>query len=96
VRELKSAFEYAFVVCHGSTIEPSHLPPNILGERKGQTRPEAFPDNKDQSKKRELLEALRKAEGNQSEAARLLGISRVTVWNRLKKFKIDLKREPRA
>ena len=42
--------------------------------------------------KRELIDALEKSGGNQSEAARLLGVSRVTVWNRIKKLKIDLRR----
>jgi DNA-binding protein Fis len=35
---------------------------------------------------------LKKADGNQSQAARMLGINRVTVWNRMKKYGIDLKR----
>ena len=39
-----------------------------------------------------LIEALRKSNGNQSQAARLLGINRVTVWNRMKKYGIDLKK----
>ena len=37
-----------------------------------------------------LLQALRLANGNQSEAARHLGVSRVTVWKRIKKYAIDL------
>ncbi|MGD9287778.1 MAG: helix-turn-helix domain-containing protein [Desulfobacterales bacterium] len=32
-----------------------------------------------------LVQALKKARGNQSQAARILGIHRVTVWNRMKK-----------
>jgi PAS domain S-box-containing protein len=39
-----------------------------------------------------LINALRQSGGNQSEAARILGINRVTVWNRMKKYGIDLKR----
>jgi transcriptional regulator of acetoin/glycerol metabolism len=36
----------------------------------------------------ELLRVLRQTGGNQSEAARKLGISRVTVWKRIKKYHI--------
>jgi len=39
-----------------------------------------------------LIDALRKSRGNQSQAARLLGINRVTVWNRMRKYGIDLKK----
>jgi transcriptional regulator of acetoin/glycerol metabolism len=37
-------------------------------------------------KKQRLVEALRESGGNQSEAARRLGISRTSVWNQMKRF----------
>ncbi|MGB5749778.1 MAG: sigma 54-interacting transcriptional regulator [Desulfobacterales bacterium] len=46
----------------------------------------------DISDKNALIEALKKSNGNQSQAARILGINRVTVWNRMKKYGIDLKK----
>ena len=93
VRELKSAFEYAFVSCQDSIIHPHHLPPKILWGQKAPEGPTTIPVNHDEVKKRQLLDALEKAGGNQSEAARLLGVSRVTVWNRMKKFNINLRRK---
>ncbi|MEA1946402.1 MAG: sigma 54-interacting transcriptional regulator [Thermodesulfobacteriota bacterium] len=93
VRELKSAFEYAFVTCQDSIIQPHHLPPKILWGQKDQERPISVPVNRDEIKQRQLLDALKRAGGNQSEAARILGVSRVTVWNRMKKFNINLRRE---
>ncbi|MFZ0450654.1 MAG: sigma 54-interacting transcriptional regulator [Desulfatiglandaceae bacterium] len=92
VRELKSAFEYAFVACHGPLIEPHHFPPNIFdGPARNSVKTKVTLDP-DEAKRTGLLRALQKAGGNQSEAARILGISRVTVWNRMKKFNIDLRR----
>jgi transcriptional regulator of acetoin/glycerol metabolism len=41
-------------------------------------------------KKMALNDALRRADGNRSEAARILGISRVSVWKQMKKFNISL------
>ena len=38
-------------------------------------------------------QALKQANGNRSEAARILGVSRVTVWKRMKKFDIDIYRD---
>ncbi|MFZ0726549.1 MAG: helix-turn-helix domain-containing protein [Desulfobacterales bacterium] len=39
-------------------------------------------------KKIELIETLKKTNGNQSEVARILGVTRVTIWNRMKRFRI--------
>ncbi|MFZ2042112.1 MAG: helix-turn-helix domain-containing protein, partial [Desulfobacterales bacterium] len=32
----------------------------------------------------------------QTQAARLLGINRVTVWNRMRKYSVDLRKELQA
>jgi transcriptional regulator of acetoin/glycerol metabolism len=40
-------------------------------------------------KKGRLIDALRQSGGNQSEAARRLGISRTSVWSQIKRFGID-------
>jgi len=37
----------------------------------------------------ELLEVLKACGGNRSEAARRLGVSRVTIWKRMKKYSIE-------
>lgn len=92
VRELRSTFEYAFVTCQDSVIQPGHLPPHIqqlegAGKAAVQTNV-----NRNETKKRRLIEALKEAGGNQSRAAELLGVSRVTVWNQIKRFKVELNR----
>ncbi len=91
VRELKSALEYAFVICEKGLIELEHLPFQI---RKGTppAKPERLPAaGKDESERQALIEALHRSGGNQSQAARMLGINRVTVWNRMKKYGIRLR-----
>ena len=50
------------------------------------------PDSAENTEKKALIDALRQTNGNQTRAARLLGINRVTVWNRMKKYGIDLKK----
>ena len=90
VRELRSTFEYAFVTCQGTTIEPEDLPQalhreNHIGINAGDKHPERVPAGHDRHKQ-ELIEALRRADGNQSKAAEILGISRVTIWNRMKRY----------
>lgn len=88
IRELKSAFEYAFVTCNERSIQPYHLPPDICAERHSNGNGKELRPSKDEMKKRQLIEALSKAKGNQSLAAEILGVSRVTVWNQMKRFGI--------
>lgn len=94
VRELKAAFEYAFVTCHEEVIQPHHLPETIHKARRarGMGNQPRHGLNMQEIEKQELIEALRQAQGNQSRAAEILGVSRVTVWNRLKRHGIDPKR----
>jgi len=85
VRELINVVEYAFVLCPGGEIRLEHLPA-YLTDRAGRPRPDAA------SRARrgravgrdEILEALRESGGNKAEAARRLGVSRVTLWKWLK------------
>ena len=90
IRELKSVFEYAFVACAQGTIDTQHLLPHILEGAKPLEERAADAPVDDEQHKNELIEALRQTNGNQSEAARILGVSRVTVWNRMKKYNVQV------
>ena len=94
VRELKSAFEYAFVTCHESIIRSEHLPRHIsvAASSVPVLKREIWLPDRDTAQKEQLVKALEQSSGNQSMAARMLGVSRVTVWNRMKKYGIDLSR----
>ena len=92
VRELKSAFEYAFVTCNESVIQPHDFPHTIYPVQLHASDAEPRSLNPAEMKKKRLIEALDRADGNQSKAAELLGISRVTVWNRMKRYGITAKR----
>ena len=96
VREMKSALEYAFTVVDREAIDIDHLPPQMLAQPSHAAAVAAprLADNGN-SQRQELIDALQATGGNQSQAARLLGINRVTVWNRMRKYGIDLKREIR-
>ena len=89
VRELKSAFEYACVTCQEQTIQPEHLPTHITAGTLSGRPAKKTTVNREEIKKIELIEALEKTGGNQSQAATLLGVTRVTVWNRMKRYGIS-------
>jgi len=84
------ALNYAFVVADTGKIDAEHLPPQFApGFGVAAGSPAAVEDSPE---KKALIEALRRTNGNQTQAARLLGINRVTVWNRMRKHGIDLKK----
>ncbi len=93
VRELKSAFEYAFVTCQESLIQPYHFPPAVYP---GQSPAKKSTLNRAVMKRKLLIEALEKADGNQSRAAEILGISRVTVWNQMKRYGVTAQKKINA
>ncbi|MHC1725135.1 MAG: sigma-54 interaction domain-containing protein [Syntrophobacteraceae bacterium] len=90
VRELRGALEYAFVVAEQGQIRPEHLPVRV-------SRPESIQRNvsplsglASSGEKQALIDALVNCSGNQTKAALELGINRVTVWHRIKKYGIDI------
>jgi transcriptional regulator of acetoin/glycerol metabolism len=86
---LKSAFEFAFVSCQGTTITPENLPRHIIeGSQVETIAISESAANLDDLKKERLIRALEASGGNQSEAARRLGISRTSVWNQIKRYAI--------
>jgi PAS domain S-box-containing protein len=92
VRELRNAIEYAFVLCQNGGIGIQHLPHKIVHGTVG--LPAACEKDPVCAKDREsLIDVLRQTGGNQSLAARMLGVSRVTVWKRMKKLGIDIKQD---
>jgi two-component system response regulator HydG len=92
VRELQGVMEYAFVLAEKGLIHPEHLPPKVTGPAPPSEIPEEDRSSAGTDEKAALVAALRQANGNQSKAAALLGVSRITVWHRMKKYGIDVKK----
>ena len=90
VRELRNAIEYAFVLCSGDWIGKEHLPPKISTGGKRAAANHTVSSISREEERTNLIQTLRRVGGNQSEAARMLGVSRVTIWKRIKKYGIDL------
>ncbi len=86
VRELINVLEYAFVVCHEELISPQYLP-YLIGREKHPVSRRKDSVSK-QNRREELIKALEETQGNRQEAARLMGVSRVTLWKLLKKHGI--------
>ncbi|MGD9949666.1 MAG: sigma-54 dependent transcriptional regulator [Desulfobulbus sp.] len=84
VRELEHTMEHAFVLCNQNIIASNHLPQEfdkIPGIRRSHPKASGIDPQ-------ETLDALNKTAWNKAKAARLLGIDRVTLYRRIKKFNL--------
>jgi DNA-binding NtrC family response regulator len=94
VRELRNVIERAVVFCRGPEITPEHLPPGLLGA------PTAAPSTTAARSAEPLRRAVERAEvetiraalvateGRRNDAAEILGISRKTLWEKIKAYGI--------
>ena len=85
VRELENSIEHAVVLSKGSRIELTHLP-SALGRGRQELNSALSSRNLFEHEKRLLLEVMEECDWNKSQAARRLGISRSTLYDKLKKY----------
>jgi DNA-binding NtrC family response regulator len=91
VRELRNAIERAFILHAGADeLRPEHLTPELRRETPRRNAKIVAPVSEeglvlDDVERKLIAEAMERASGNQSKAARLLGVSRDTLRYRLKK-----------
>lgn len=90
VRELENVIEYAFVKARAGHIEPEHLPPEVRNAQASPEAPQTTDDARvpwvggDGVELDETTRALNEAGWNISKAARRLGISRTTLYKRIR------------
>ena len=82
VRRLINALEHSAVTCKGDTIEVSDLPDYLVYEKKSE-------GNESRMDSEKIRATLALYKGNKTLAAKDLGISRVTLWKKLKTLGIE-------
>jgi PAS domain S-box-containing protein len=88
VRELENAIEHAFVVCPDATIKLDELPSHIRDKSTAVVRarvPGAQLGPLENAEASAIRDALARNDGNRTRAARELGISRNTLWRKMKR-----------
>ena len=86
VRELENLLEHAFVRCRQNVITAENLPPDFSQYFKSHA---LSADLSPEAEAEALRQALEQAGGNKTEAARLLGMSRRTIYRKLEKLGIE-------
>ncbi|MDD2336928.1 MAG: sigma 54-interacting transcriptional regulator, partial [Geobacteraceae bacterium] len=98
VRQLRNVLRYALAVCEGETIQLADLPPEILEAssqpleafvRIAEPCPEeVLPDSMQYAERMAILNILKKKKWNITVASTDLGISRATLYRKMKKYNI--------
>ena len=83
VRELEHVMEHAFVLCHGGMITLEHLPSEIRDDGRTERIAVQEASTHGPNGAQEILNALNKTHWNKTKAARLLGISRRTIYRKI-------------
>jgi len=95
VRELQNAMEYAVVLAREGTIGVKELPteiqlPPALQQAELAATPRSGVQTLDDLERTAILQALAESRGNKKKAAELLGIQRPTLYNKMKRYAIEL------
>jgi DNA-binding NtrC family response regulator len=87
VRELENIIERGVALCQGDALEAAHLPDDLrdltiraFRRRDGKVIP------LEEQERDYILWVLEEAHGNQTLAAQMLGIDRVSLWRKLKRY----------
>ena len=94
VRELQNAIEYAVVLARQNMIGTKELPRElqlpVALQQIGGSIPAQGVQSLDDVERVTILQALAQCHGNKKKAAELLGIQRPTLYNKLKRYAIEL------
>ena len=95
VRELQNAMEYAVVLARDNVIGVKELPtevqlPPALQKTEIAALPKTGVQSLDELERNAILQALAQCHGNKKKAAELLGIQRPTLYNKLKRYAIQV------
>ncbi len=93
VRELSNFIERGVALAQGESLGIEHLPQSLgsLTVRVFKPQMATTPVTLESQEAEHIQHVLKLAEGNKTQAAKLLGIDRVSLWRKLKKLGIDPK-----
>jgi len=96
IRQLENVLQQAILSCVGDELRVQHLPPMIhlargeatATEAGGAAQPGTLEHNRETTERAAILRALEKVGFSRTRAAQLLGVSRVTLYKKMRKYKL--------
>jgi transcriptional regulator with PAS, ATPase and Fis domain len=103
VRQLENVIQQAVLTSHGNELKLHHLSPAVAARADGQVSPGiaggfegTLRQSRELSERANILRALEKAAHSRTRAAQLLGVSRVTLYKKMKKYGLLAARDLRV
>lgn len=90
IRELENIIQRVLITCQEDVVEPHHLEEDIGGgiEAVGVAAQQAWP-TLEENEKTYILRVLDEVEGKRAKAAKILGIDRVSLWRKIKRYGLE-------
>ena len=89
IRELENMLERAMILADQDLIDPVHLAlPQVVSDKSFFPSSRSLKNTVETAEKNAITVCLKQANGNRSETARILGISRSVLYERLKKYNL--------
>lgn len=89
IRELINLIERSVILADGELLEVYHLPDHLRAVRINVIRELTSQIlTLEEQERRHILEVIKHTDGNRTQAARILGIDRVSLWRKLKNYGI--------
>lgn len=89
VRELLNIVERCIALSHGKKVEPLDLPPHVVTNKKKRTSLRSLQSVSIEAEKVHIINILKVTQGNKSKAAKILKISRKTLWEKMNNYEIS-------
>ena len=88
IRELQNLIEHAFVCCQEDVVQCAHLPDEVKNAVQIKTA-KVKTQSLDDLERQAIQSALENSRGRLLQASRQLGISRTTLWRKVKQFGLE-------
>ncbi len=90
VRELENVLERAAILTEGPMIQPENLPEGLRSVPYVSDKETPIPSSLENLEKKHVQDILNLTRGNQSEAAKILGIDRRTLYRKIKAYNLHI------